>query len=147
MKISIIIPVYNSEKFVSRCLDHLLNQTYQNFEIICINDGSKDNSLSILKEYSKKDNRIIVLNQENKGIARTRNIGIKKASGDYIMFVDNDDYMESDYLETYAKNAIDGDYDIVIGGYRRIDCNGKILNRQILSSKSKWSKYIRKRYL
>lgn len=142
MKISIIVPVYNCEKYVSRCLDHLLSQTYQDFEIICINDGSKDNSLGILKEYSHKDNRIIVLDQENKGIARTRNIGIQKASGNYIMFVDNDDYMDNDYLETYVKNALDGDYDIVIGGYRRIDNKGKLLNRQVLSSKSNWSKYI-----
>lgn len=142
MKVSIIIPVYNSEKYIGKCLDHLLNQTYQNFEIICINDGSKDNSLEILKKYSQKDKRIIVLDQTNKGIAKTRNIGIQKANGDYIMFVDNDDYMDKDYLRVYVDNTENGKYDIVIGGYKRIDNEGKLLNRQVLNSNSNWSKYI-----
>lgn len=140
MKISIIIPVYNSEKYIGKCLDSILNQTYKNIELICINDGSKDNSLSILREYEKKDDRIIVFDQKNKGIAETRNRGIDYSSGDYLMFVDNDDYVDNYYIENYVKNL--GNNDIVIGGYKRIDHNGKILIRQGLDPKSDWSKFV-----
>ena len=104
-KVSIIIPVYNSEKYISKCLDSVLNQTYKNIEILVINDGSKDNSIDILREYEKKDDRIVVIDKENEGVAKTRNQGIKKATGDYIMFIDNDDFIDEDYVETYLKNT------------------------------------------
>lgn len=138
-KVSIIIPVYNSEKYISKCLDSILNQTYKNIEILVINDGSKDNSIDILRDYEKKDDRIVVIDKENEGVAKTRNQGIKKATGDYIMFIDNDDFIDEDYVETYLKNT---DYDIVIGSYKRTDINDKILFKYNLDEKSIWSKYV-----
>lgn len=90
-KISVIVPVYNAEKYLKRCLDSIINQTYKNLEIILINDGSNDSSLEICKEYEKKDKRIFVYNQKNKGISYTRNRGIELSSGKYISFVDSDD--------------------------------------------------------
>ena len=82
-KVSIIVPVYNGEKYLERCLESIINQTYKNIEIICINDGSTDESKNILKQYQLKDNRIIVKNIQNGGVSRARNIGIRKATGDF----------------------------------------------------------------
>ena len=90
-KISIIVPVYNVEKYLASCLDSLLTQTMKEIEIICVDDGSKDGSLSILQDYAKKDKRIIVVKQENSGRSIARNVGLAKASGKYVMFCDSDD--------------------------------------------------------
>ncbi|MGL6105767.1 glycosyltransferase family 2 protein [Romboutsia sp.] len=90
-KISVIVPVYNVEKYLERCLNSLLNQTYKNLEIILINDGSTDSSEEIRKKYSKQDEKIKFISQENKGIAETRNVGIKNSTGEYIAFLDSDD--------------------------------------------------------
>ena len=91
-KISLIIPVYNVEKFLRECLDSVVNQTMRDIEIICINDGSTDGSLDILKKYAAKDDRIIVINQTNGWLSAARNSGLKIARGEYIQFVDSDDY-------------------------------------------------------
>jgi len=102
MLISIIIPIYNVEKYLSQCLDSVINQTYKNLEIICVNDASTDNSLQILKKYAKKDNRIkIIENNKNLGVGLSRNKGIDKASGTYIHFLDPDDWIinENTYTE------------------------------------------------
>ena len=93
-KISVIVPVYNVEKYLKRCLNSLVNQTYTNIEIICVNDGSKDNSLNILNEYAQKDNRIVVISQENQGQGIARNKGLEIAKGDYIGFIDPDDFID-----------------------------------------------------
>lgn len=110
-KISIIIPIYNAEKYLKKCLDSIINQSYQNIEILCINDGSIDNSLSILKEYQKKDRRIILEDIPNGGVSKARNIAIKKATGNYIMFIDSDDYIEPNMVEKMLqitqKNKVD----------------------------------------
>jgi glycosyltransferase involved in cell wall biosynthesis len=98
-KVSVIIPIYNVEKYIRQCLDSIVNQTLQNIEIICINDGSTDRSLSILKEYASRDKRIIVISQENQGLAAARNIGIQNSIGTYISFIDSDDYVKPDFLE------------------------------------------------
>ena len=98
-KVSIIIPVYNAEKFLEKCLDSIINQTYKNIEIICINDDSTDNSEKILKQYQLKDNRVIFKTIENGGLTRARNTGIKEATGEFFMFVDSDDYIESNMVE------------------------------------------------
>lgn len=98
-KISIIIPVYNVEQYLSGCLDSVLAQTYQNFEAVCINDGSLDNSLAILEEYAQKDERIKIISQKNKGLSGARNTGLDNASGDYIFFLDSDDYLHPQTLE------------------------------------------------
>ncbi|MBQ3640956.1 glycosyltransferase family 2 protein [bacterium] len=113
--ISIIIPVYNAERYISRCLESLINQSYKYLEIICINDKSKDNSLKILQDYSKKDERIIVIeNTENKGAALTRNAGVDIAKGEYINFIDADDYIDEKYLECMLKKIEETNSDIVL---------------------------------
>lgn len=94
VKVSIIVPVYNSEKFLPQNIDSIIRQTHKSLEIIFINDGSSDKSLDILEEYSKKDNRIKIISIENSGPAKARNIGIDHATGKYICFFDSDDYIE-----------------------------------------------------
>lgn len=140
-KISIIIPVYNAEGSIDRCINSILNQTYNDYEIIAINDGSKDNSLNILKKYEKKlKGKMKVINQENQGVASTRNNGIKVATGKYITFIDNDDFIDSDYLNTYIKEIENHDYDVVMGGYRRVNDKGKILESRYPKNNN-WGKF------
>ncbi|MBR6411952.1 MAG: glycosyltransferase [Alphaproteobacteria bacterium] len=112
--ISIIIPVYNVEKYLPKCLDSLIHQTLQEIEIICINDGSRDRSLEILKEYAAKDNRIKIINQKNSGVGLARNVGIEKATGEYIGFIDSDDYVSDDYYEKLYKAALKNNSDIAM---------------------------------
>ncbi len=99
VKISVIIPVYNVENYLNECLDSVVNQTLSDIEIICVNDGSTDNSLNILKQYSKSDNRIKIINQNNLGVSSARNNGLDVSVGKYICFLDSDDYLELDALE------------------------------------------------
>lgn len=115
MKVSIIIPVFNSEKYLEECIDSVIHQTYDDIEVILVNDGSTDNSLSICKEKSVQDNRIMVIEQENKGSASARKNGIINSSGDYIAFVDSDDYIVSNYIETLLYEM--SDHDLVTSGY------------------------------
>lgn len=103
---SIIVPVYNNEKFLPVCLDSLLFQNFEDFEVICINDGSKDHSLSILEEYAAIDDRFIIVNQENNGPSATRNVGINLAIGEYILFLDSDDYYSQDACQRIYKEII-----------------------------------------
>lgn len=141
-KVTIILPVYNSEKYVGRCLDSILNQTYTDFEIMAVNDGSTDSSFEILKKYKEKHpSKITVINQENKGVAKTRNESIKRANSKYIMFIDNDDYIDKDYIETYVKAVEKDDYDIAVGGFRRPNENGKIVKTLKLQNQE-WSKFM-----
>ena len=93
-KISVIIPVYNSEKYLNECINSIINQSLKEIEIICINDGSYDNSLNILNYYKKIDNRIIIINQKNKGVNSARNSGLKIAKGEFILFFDSDDQLK-----------------------------------------------------
>lgn len=97
--ISIVIPIYNVEKYLARCLESVVNQTYENLEIICVNDGSTDTSKVILEDYSKRDQRIRVINQSNGGLSNARNTGIDVSKGEYITFIDSDDYVADDYIE------------------------------------------------
>ena len=90
-KISVIIPVYNTERYLPRCLDSVLSNTYDNLEVICINDGSTDNSINILDNYKVSDERVVVINQKNSGVSAARNAGINVATGEYIAFIDSDD--------------------------------------------------------
>ena len=103
--ISIIVPVYNAEPFLARCLESLINQTYQNLEIICVNDGSTDNSLKVLREYACKDSRVRILDNENAGVSRARNAAMQLASGNFVMFADADDWIELNTCEA-ALNAM-----------------------------------------
>ncbi|HLV23522.1 MAG TPA: glycosyltransferase family A protein [Moheibacter sp.] len=104
MKISIIIPVYNTEKYLSRCIDSVLNQDYRDFELILVNDGSTDNSLDILKSYERKEERILLIDQKNRGVSASRNQGIDHAKGKFILFIDSDDWVEPDYLSSFLSS-------------------------------------------
>ncbi len=129
--VSIIIPVYNSEKYLSQCLTSILNQkTKYSYEVICINDGSKDNSLSILKEFKKKYSHLTIINQENKGISGARNTGINNANGKYIGFIDNDDYVTENYIEVLLSLAYEKNADIVKCNHVNFlsNCENKVLN-------------------
>ena len=131
-KASIIIPVYNSEKYLENCINSVLDQTEQDYELILINDGSKDSSKKIMTDYKNKyPDKIRIFNQENRGIGETRNRGIKEAEGKYIFFIDNDDTIKKDYLETYLNEAEKNDCNIVLGGYETVDENGKIIGKTI----------------
>jgi len=114
VKISVVVPVYNTENYLRECLDSIVNQTFEDIEIICINDGSSDNSLEILNEYEKSDKRISVVCQENGGLSVTRNHGIQLAKGEYIYFIDSDDYLELTALEELYKISKEKDLDILI---------------------------------
>ena len=109
MMISIIVPVYNSEKYIDRCLDSILNQTYKDLEIVLVNDGSNDQSLKILENYALRDTRIKVVNQENKGVAAARNTGLDNATGDYILYVDSDDWIENNMVERMVELSANAD--------------------------------------
>ena len=112
VELSVIIPIYNAQNTLKRCLDSILNQSYNKFEIICINDGSTDKSYEILQEYQKKDKRIIVINQQNKGPSATRNYGISKAKGKYITFIDADDWIEKDTFKK-VKTNMNENYEVI----------------------------------
>lgn len=115
--ISIIIPVYNCEKYLSKCLDSLINQTYENLEIILINDGSTDNSIELCNEYKKKDARIKVFSKENSGPSLTRKFGFEKSTGNYIMFIDSDDWMDLDMCEYLVNLQKTNKADVVCCSY------------------------------
>lgn len=113
-RISIVVPIYNMEKYLPRCLDSILNQSYQNIEILLINDGSTDTSLEICKEYSKRDNRVILITKKNGGLSDARNIGIKNSTGEYITFIDSDDCVGKYYIENLYCPMKLGYVDIVV---------------------------------
>ena len=105
-KISVIVPVYNTEKFLQRCIDSVLAQTYQDFELLLIDDGSKDSSDTICDEYAAQDTRVKVFHKENGGVSSARNVGLDNARGEWITFVDSDDYIEENYLQTFILERI-----------------------------------------
>lgn len=126
VKISVIIPVYNSGEYLKQCLDSILSQSYIDFEIICIDDFSSDNSLDILQEYSLKDSRItIIRNPYNIGAARSRNIGIQFARGEYVIILDSDDYFENDFIEDMYNKLFQYDADVVLCNYDMVDSKTK----------------------
>lgn len=113
IKISVIIPVYNTSKYLSKCLDSIINQSLKEIEIICINDGSTDNSLEILKYYQSQDNRIKLINKKNEGVSQARNIGIIESKGKYLAFIDSDDWIEERFLEEAYNLAKSNELDMV----------------------------------
>lgn len=138
MKVSVIVPVYNVEDYLGRCLDSLIDQTFGDYEIICINDCSPDNSAEVLCTYQSEYPNLIKVyhNEENMGLGKTREKALTLAKGDYILFIDSDDYVKSDYISSYVKAIEENDYDIIIGGYIR-DASGKKTTH--LPSNSVWS--------
>lgn len=123
VKLSIIIPAYNVEEYIGACIDSILSQSYENYEVIVIDDGSSDRTVEIVREYSKKDTRVKLLQQKNSGPLMARNIGIECASGDYILFMDSDDmYKTSDALGIIAGKC--KDVDVVAYGWEEFDETG-----------------------
>lgn len=119
-KISVIVPVYNVEQYLVKCLDSIVNQTFQDIEIICINDGSTDNSGKILEEYAQKDERFKIINQENKGLSVARNEGLLCATGEYISFIDGDDFIHSRFIEVLYQVIIQNECDIAGCDFRKV---------------------------
>ncbi len=117
--VSVIIPVYNVEKYLPKCLDSVVGQTYKNLEIVCVNDGSPDNSAEILENYAKKDSRIKIITQKNEGLSGARNTGINAATGDYTVFLDSDDWIDTDTVENAVSVAEKNSSDVVMWGYVR----------------------------
>ena len=120
IKVSVIIPVFNVEKYLNQCLDSVCAQTLKDIEIICINDGSTDNSYNLLCEYAKLDSRIIIINQSNKGVSSARNAGVKLARGEFLCFIDSDDYVDSDYLEKLYQSAVTNNCEIACSGFIKV---------------------------
>ena len=136
-KISIIIPVYNVEKYLNRCLDSIVNQTLEDIEVICVNDGSRDNSLQILKKYAEQDNRIKVIDKENEGQGYARKVGLDNATGEYILFCDSDDYYaELTVFEKLYKFTISKRVDVVVFDFYHISLNSNFKNRCYFFSNS-----------
>ena len=140
-KVSIIVPVYNAYSSIDKCIESIINQTYKNIELILINDGSKDDSITKIKAYEKKYKNIRVIDKKNEGVSKTRNLGIREATGKYIMFIDNDDYIDNDYVETLLTEIIATKADCIFSGYRRENSKGKVIKIKKLKNKP-WSKYI-----
>lgn len=132
-KISIVIPVYNVEKYLDECLEHVVHQSYRNIEVIIVNDGSTDDSIKIINKYAKQDDRIFVITKENGGLSSARNIGIEYATGEYIGFIDSDDYPEYDMYECLMGLIQKYNTKIAICSYYRDSMSDNIGDEEYLS--------------
>lgn len=151
MIVSIIIPVYRVEKYLSRCIDSVINQSYENIEIILVDDGSPDNCGYICDEYAKRDSRVKVIHKENEGVCVARNLGINVSTGDYIFFVDSDDYISKEAISVLLKHVKQIDADITIGNYNIFNQNNEVkqvntfdeisLEKELLNSPQERYKY------
>lgn len=121
IKVSVIVPIYNAERYLKKCIDSILNQSLKEIEVILINDGSTDGSIKIIEEYSKNDSRVVILNLKNGGPGKARNEGIKIAKGEYLSFVDSDDYIEREFLEKLYKTATHNKVQMVMTNYKDIN--------------------------
>ena len=119
--ISVIVPIYNVEDYIRQCFDSLLNQTYQNFEVLMINDGSPDNSASICQEYAARDSRFRYFEKENGGISTAVNLGIEHSQGEYVTLMDPDDWADNDYLEVLYNAIVQEGADVSISSYKRFN--------------------------
>ena len=137
--ISIIIPMYGVEKYLRRCLDSVMNQTFTDWQAICVDDGSPDNSGKIAEEYAKRDKRFMVIHQDNGGLSDARNMGMKHATGEYIMFLDSDDFIHPQTMEMTYYMARRDDTDIVTYTYDRSYRFGLIV-RHFLGMNTDWVK-------
>lgn len=134
-KISVIVPVYNASTYIGRCIESVQAQTYKKWELILVDDGSKDDSLNICSEYASKDTRIHVIHQDNAGPGIARNTGIDMANGEYIVFIDSDDYIDRAYFDLLSKH----DEDVVFIDVRNFDEDGRVLNEEYMSSNKRLS--------
>ncbi|MDY4079527.1 MAG: glycosyltransferase [Clostridium sp.] len=135
VKVSIIVPIYNVEKYLSKCIDSIINQTFKEFELILVDDGSPDLCGEICDKYAKNDSRIVVIHKKNEGVSKARNEGIKVAKGNYIMFVDSDDYLENSMLEVMYSEITNELADIVVCGTNDINLEGKKNNAENIYDK------------
>ena len=124
-KVSILVPIYNMSKLLKKCLDSCINQTLRDIEIICLNDGSTDNSLDIVREYAKNDSRIVIIDKPNSGYGNSMNIGLKKATGEYIGIVESDDFVRLDMFEELYDKAKENNLDFIKADYTRFIGEGK----------------------
>lgn len=131
IKVSVMIPVYNTSKYLKKCLDSVIKQSLKEIEIICVNDGSTDNSLEILKEFSKKDKRIIIIDKKNGGLTSARNAALEIANGEYCLNIDSDDWIEQDYLKNMYEKAEKEDLDILISDFYDDFTNEKRIIRKV----------------
>ena len=129
--ISVIVPVYKVEKYLYKCIDSIINQTYKNIEIILVDDGSPDNCGKICDEYAKKDERVKVIHKENGGLSDARNAGLNISKGKYIAFVDSDDYVSEQMLEVMHDKILEDGTDMIISSYHNVNENGDLLNEPI----------------
>lgn len=149
IKVSVIIPCYNGEKYLKECLNSIVRQTLKDIEIICVNDGSTDTTQSIMEEYATKDNRIKIVKQENKGLGAARNAGFDIAQGQYISFIDSDDWVSENFLEDLYDTAISNNAEIAVGEILRtvprigggFDFNDLVIHKGIKCSKISEEKY------
>ena len=132
--ISVIVPVFNAEKYIENCILSILNQTYPHFELILIDDGSTDRSMSICQQFENKDQRIKVLHQSNQGVSSARNLGLLSARGDYITFVDADDTLEKEALETALDFLVEKNADLVVYSWRIVNTINGTTSNFVLNS-------------
>lgn len=132
--VSIVIPVYNVEKYLNRCVRSVINQTYKQLEIILVDDGSPDSCPRMCDEWQQKDSRIKVIHKNNQGLGMARNTGLDNAKGNYVCFVDSDDYIDKDTIETSLKAALDNDADIVVYGIKTVNNEGQIVKSEVPKS-------------
>lgn len=134
-KVSVIIPCYNVEKYMEKCIDSVICQSYENIEILVVNDGSKDSTEKIGKSYEEKDSRVRLLNKENGGLSSARNEGLKYMTGEYCYFLDGDDYLDEDGIEFLVKLMEEKGADIAVGGTRCVDEKGSIFPAEPIKDK------------
>lgn len=139
--LTVIIPIYNAKENLNRCLDSILRQSRSDYEILLINDGSTDNSFDIASQYRDSNPEIVkVITQENQGVAKTRNRGVQEAQGKYVMFVDNDDFVDEGYFEQFLNEIQRTNYDIIVGGYKRTTNNSVMYSVNAVNSP--WFPYV-----
>lgn len=133
------MPIYNTERYLSRCLESVLSQSFTDFELLLINDGSTDSSGAICDAYAEKDNRIRVFHKENGGVSSARNLGLENALGEWLYFIDSDDVVLPDGLQTLVDNT-DDEVDVVMGGYDEVDEKGRIIQDKADNKQTRWGK-------
>lgn len=138
MRFSVIVPVYNAEKYLEKCILSVIHQSYNDWELILVDDGSKDGSSRIVDEYATKDSRIVAIHQQNAGPGIARNNGIQKATGDYVIFLDSDDFIDEDYFALLVPKAEKAD--VVFIDVLQISPEGKVLSKELMSTYKEWSK-------
>lgn len=140
--VSVVIPIYNVEKYLRKCIETVIDQTYTNIEIILVNDGSTDNSLQICNQFKEKDKRIKVINKKNGGLSDARNVGIKNAQGKYICFIDSDDFISEKYIEELHNLIVENKAQIAVCGFENVNEFGKsISKKEIISQVISGKKY------